>query len=93
MNINTSDERIKIMGLFNIFGSNSKYTTVKVVGSLNPILGKNVDQKKAEKIAEMAEQGYRLVSSTGRQLGGGGGFLGGFMGNDTIEYTLTFVKE
>ncbi|MDE5602062.1 MAG: hypothetical protein K2J16_06150 [Clostridia bacterium] len=75
------------MGLFN-----SKYTTVKVSGSLTPILGKNVEQKKAEKIAEMESQGYTLVSCTGLKHNGGGGFITGFMGGNIVEYTLVFEK-
>lgn len=73
-------------------GSRGRFTTVKVSGSLSPIIGKNVEQKKAEKIAEMESQGYTLVSCTGKQLGGGGGFLDGFMGGNSIEYTLVFQK-
>jgi len=77
------------MGLF----GNSGYTTVKVVGSLRPMFGKNVDQKKVEKIDEMERQGYELVSCTAKQLGGGGGFLGGFLSDgNTIEYTMVFRK-
>lgn len=82
------------MGLFgDMMGikSRGRFTTVKVSGSLSPIIGKNVEQKKMEKIAEMEQQGYTLVSSTGKQLSGEG-FLGGFMGGNGIEYTLVFEK-
>ena len=74
------------MGFFN-----RGYETIKVVGSLTPMLGRNVEEKKAEKIASMERQGYQLISCTGRQICGEG-FIGGLMGNSTIEYTLVFKK-
>ena len=55
------------------------------------MLGRNVEEKKAEKIASMERQGYQLISCTGRQIRGEG-FIGGLMGDSTIEYTPVFKK-
>lgn len=79
------------MGLFG-FGK-SGFKTVKVSGSISPMFGKNVEQKKMEMIEEMENQGYTLVSCTGRQMDYGGGILGGLMGSDHLEYTLVFKKS
>ncbi len=75
------------MGLFK-----SNFVTVKVRGSLRPTFGKNVEEKKMEKIEEMEDQGYTLVNSTGQQLDYGNGLLGGLFGDKMIEYTLVFRK-
>lgn len=73
------------MGLLSGLFGGGNYVTVKVKGALNPIIGKNVEEKKFEKIEEMERQGYVLVGCTGQDVSGG--FI-----VDCIEYTLVFRR-